>query len=191
MPRKPSRKDSEDQPAQHFSRTADTRANMPRPHHYLFAHRVVPAMFFADPLKFLDTLENNGEGLLNFLWGKIGQDMKEEDRLEPEGLGFELRQLGNGVRVGVIRLPKPKGLSEAYLTAAVYQAAEGAQEERRRYFTLERGMTLRGKLGTVLGEWEGVKNHLNFGDGPDPQVGSFVEAIERKMGKRLGGVSSD
>ena len=175
---------SEDEPIQHFSK-GGTRDElpMPRPHHYLFAHRMVPTMFFTDPVKFMGALRNNGENLLYFLWGRIGQDMKVEDRLLPEGLGCKLIKLDDGLQVGVVSMPKPKGMTEAFMTAVVYQAAEGEREERQRYFTLEKGMTLSGKMGTVLGEWEGVKNHLNYGDGPKPEVEAFVEAIRRKISR--------
>lgn len=183
MPRKKVEGEADSQAPRYFSSGSEreARSRMPRPHHYLFAHRLVPAMFFSNPARFMETLETGGEGLLYFLWDRIRQDMSGAERLSPEGLRSEFIKLEEGVQVGVILLPKPTNQAEAFMTAAVYRAEGKGKVEIQRYFTLEKSILLSGASETVLCEWSGLDQHLNYGAGTKPEVDAFVKAIQEKL----------
>jgi len=67
-------------------------------------------------------------------------------------------------RIGVMTLPTPREMTEAYLAAAVSTASD---PDHMRYFLLEAGPS-----GTIIGEWT-ESTHSNFGAGP-PLTGNLA-----------------
>ncbi len=154
----------------------------PRLHHYWFAHRVLPAVFYANPARFMAVLRERGKSLLQVSWERLGSDMKIADRIPADGLNYEIQELASGVTIAIISLPKPQGITEAYFVAPVYRPAMADQEPLAKFFTLEYGMDFdKGSTRTVLCQWTQEKSHMNMGDGPEPVIATFLETIVRHL----------
>jgi len=148
--------------------------NLSRPHHYFFAHRLLPLLFRQDPTQFVSLLQRDGLPFLAFWWHKASQDMPGEDHLSADGLGYALRELENGWVAVVVTLPRPQGMTEAYFVALLQKP--GTPD--RRVFTLELGFSLTAETShTVLCEWTADSTHLNRGPGPTPEVELFLQTI--------------
>lgn len=161
--------------------------NLPqaRPHHYQFAHRILPGRLRQDPSWFLENLYSKHTlGFLLTRWGEAAMELDDSDFLPPEGeLKCDFFDLAGGYRAAVISLPEPKFVTEAHLVAIVSRA------ERRpllffetapapRYFTLEYSLADdRITHQTLLCEWtHGC--HSVYGTGPTADPSAFVSAIE-------------
>lgn len=146
---------------------------------YQFAHRVFPRWFREDPEAVAAVLRGP-EGLphLIALWKEVGVVCREA--LPSEGLGVESVEL-DGWRGALVRLPEPREMPEAHFLCVVWPEARGPGEAR--LLTLEHSFGLDGQVATVLGEWRADGAHLNFGSGPAPQSGPFLEAVAQLLAK--------
>ena len=52
-----------------------------RPHHYMFAHKFLPAVFYKDPRGFVEKLEKKPEDYMKKAWIGVGASMEPEQRL--------------------------------------------------------------------------------------------------------------
>lgn len=154
----------------------------PRDQHYMFVHQALPAMFFADPAKFVTTLAERGDEVLQTFWHQVGQQIREANRIPPAGLSAETRQLGDEARLILITLPAPKGVTEAYFVALAYRPPT-QQKGLTRFITLEYSLNLEGSPGTMLCEWTADKRHRNLGPGPEPTLEAFFEEVGRLIGQ--------
>jgi hypothetical protein len=160
----------------------------PRCHHYTLAHHALRHAALDQPLEFLATLSSRDA--TRFL-SHILRQVSEHCRGREAGPGFGVDDITvHTVRAGkfpcaVIELPRPRATAEAHMVAAVLlhdadsPPGEGVGQSLR-YFTLEKGMTLDGVSRTVLCEWTD-EMHLNYGDGPPPEVPAFVAAVSSKL----------
>lgn len=149
----------------------------PRDHHYLFAHRVLPGLVFAEPSRFAQIMIGQGEAFLMQVWGMIPEQFGLAERVEPAGLGYSLALAEDATGMITVRLPPPRAVTEAHMVAVVFGPKD---QDPARYFTLELGYSLDDRPRTVLGEWaQGGELHANFGDGPSPEEGAFRAAIAR------------
>jgi hypothetical protein len=158
--------------------------NQARAHHYLFAHRVLPSVFFENPARFIEVLAKDGIGFLRFFWERVGSDLKDETALPASGLNYQTRRTDDGVTVVIITLPQPEAAPEAYFAAAVYRPPMEGGASLCRYFTLEYGIDLTGSQSrTVLCEWtsQPSPSHLNYGDGPEATEMAFFKAVCEKL----------
>lgn len=152
----------------------------PRPQHYLYAHRVLPTLFYQNPQHFLSILITDGIAFLRFFWDRTLQDQGDEPRTPPQGMNYETRGLDDGTVIAIIELPPPERMAEAYFVAAVFHEAD--PHPLMRYFTLELGLSLfENTPRTVLCEWTADGKHLNFGDGPAPESKPFFDAILARL----------
>jgi hypothetical protein len=150
-----------------------------RPHHYFFAHRLLPALFHEDPAQFVSLLQRDGLPFLAFWWQKARQDFPPDEHVSADGLGYTLRELEGGWLAVVVTLPPPQGMTEAYLVALLQQRLPAAAKPNTRVFTLELGFSLTSETAhTVLCEWTPESTHLNRGTGPTPEVEAFLTAIQ-------------
>lgn len=154
----------------------------PRDHHYLYAHRLLPQLAFSAPEKFLAFVERNGSAFLEYFWNECGKQIAEDERIQPEGLSCKIYSLDDGIVAACITLPQPVEMPEAYFAAFVHRP-EGddllnSKQVFTRYFTLEYGQRMDGSARTVLCEWNAEGSHLNYGDGPPPQMDLFLNSIE-------------
>lgn len=153
--------------------------NRVRRHHYIFAHKVLPKMFFDDPEKFLDIIAHHGNRFLGWLWTDVGEKIKEGNSIPIERLDHRIIRRENDLTVIVIALPMPVAAPEAYFVAAAHRPGSASHPEAMaRFMTLERS-SLPGedRVGTFLCEWTRDEAHLNYGRGCKPNVESFVGAI--------------
>jgi hypothetical protein len=148
----------------------------------MFAHRVLPSLFFQDPERFLEILKKEGITFLRFFWDKLGSSLDAEDVQPLHGVNYETRVLEDGTSIAMIEFPKPEHVTEAYFAALVYRPLSAGGESIQRYFTLEYGITL-SEPGerSVLCEWTVDNHHLNFGDGPEPTSRAFFTAVCEKL----------
>lgn len=151
-----------------------------RPHHYIFAHRALPAYFLEDPDRFFTVLERDGEQFLYHYWEHIGRGLDVADRLSPDGLWFDMQFFEDDFKIAIIAMPEPEFVPEAFMMAIIYQPAlEDGFGMIARYFTLEYGYGYGpDEMRTVFCEWVGGA-HSNYGDGPDPTPEDFLEHIWR------------
>lgn len=77
----------------------------------------------------------------------------------------------------VVTMPAPESPPEAHFVAIVHKDDEpkkhGIASRSTRYFTLESSNTPL----PVLCEWREDGSHLNYGEGPAPEMAAFVEAV--------------
>jgi hypothetical protein len=149
--------------------TTDSQTNAPQ-QHYAFAHRMLPSIFLNEPAKFIGTLEQAGNDFLYYLWESLGNRLEASDLVAPEGLDCQLNQLDNDTTIALITLPPPQQITEAYFVATVYRPP------MKRFITLEYGSHGDGRQRTVLCEWT-ADIHSNMGDGPEPTLEAFFEAV--------------
>jgi hypothetical protein len=160
----------------------------PRRHHYLFAHRFVRAACAADPLRFFAIMASNEQAqFINHIWRLVCKqlDGREADDFKMSDIRVSPTRLRNYPAV-IITMPEPRALAEAYFVVIVLFFEIDAdnsklEEPPFRYFTLECGMNLDGTDRTVLCEWN-KEGHVNFGDGPKPEIGELLDAIKQVIG---------
>lgn len=146
--------------------------------HYVFAHRILPALFLEDPQGFARAIERDGT-LLRRLWARSGPWWKRF--LGAGRIGHRKRGLPDGATVLVVTLPPPRMMTEAHFVGLLIAPAQ----DEAAFFTLERHDGSDGRVSTVLGGWS-AKGHANYGDGPAPTVDAFVDAIGRLRQPRSG-----
>lgn len=157
----------------------------PRWHHYAMAHLALRSVGLDDPLLYLAVLASpDRDDFLKSLFESVCE--RCDERAKPDFIASDIHV--HAVRAGVypcavVEMPTPRTTTEAFFTALVMlidPATSSLPEERKnvpaRYFTLEKGFSLDGTPRTVLGEWT-TESHLNYGDGPEPTLESFVERI--------------
>lgn len=101
----------------------------------------------------------------------LGLAAEEAERLAGE-FAVMHRRIG-GYDAAVVRLPPPRGPTECHF-AALLHAQNGLPA---RFFTLEDA----GGGVTLLGGWTADEQHLNFGEGPPPEIDRFVAAVTRRL----------
>ncbi len=148
----------------------------PRQNHYEFAHRALPTIVLRREVDLLKLgAEGRLEDALRSTWLAISDRLPEEDRVPPDGFAAEVT--GTADSEGgtlLIRFPEPLYPAEAHLAAVMPCEPVG----RRRYFVLERSVTLQGETATVLGEWA-AGSHINYGTGPAPDMQAFLAAVRQ------------
>jgi hypothetical protein len=148
----------------------------------MFAHRVLPSLFYQDPERFLAILKQDGIAFLRYFWDKLGSSLDAADVHPMHGVNYETRILEDGTAIALIELPKPLHVTEAYFVAPVYRPLSAGGESIQRYFTLEYGIKLvEPGERSVLCEWTLDNHHVNFGDGPEPTSRAFFTAVCDKL----------
>src|ERR1700739_2546288 len=102
--------------------------------------------------------------------------MAEIDALT-DSIAIHRRRHVNGTRVVnivVLELPTPLFATECYFVAFAF-----SDDGMGHYFTLERHNT--NSPQTKFCAWDREGRHLNYGDGPPPDVDSFVRAVGQKL----------
>ena len=177
-------------PARSLSRDrVEDDLDEPRCAHYTLAHVALREFALRRPLDFIEILATpEARRLLSYLLERVS------DSCEGSGSGpdFDVDDLKvHTARVGdypcaIVEMPRPRAMAEAYFVAAVLnikldEESPGPADPTLRYFTLEKGLSLDGSHRTVLCEWTADGTHSNYGDGPPPQLESFVPALEKMV----------
>lgn len=129
--------------------------------------------------------------VLRDLWQDVAQAVDDPQRRPADGLEASVIREVEGYLVRVIGFPHPAEIAENHFAAVAYRPARrGLLFWKRepaclRYLALEFGRTFpQGAEKTVLGEWT-ADAHVNYGDGPDPTVDDFIEAIRPILANRV------
>ena len=149
---------------------------------FLFAHKALPVLTFADPAKTMAILIGpDAQQFLLDAWDSVGKHCQENMRRSPDGLGLSVSPAGTTGLVVVIRMPEPTEQGEAYF-AAIISRFDNPQEPDVEHLKWTRLFTL--ELGThpvtdttcpMLCEWTPGGEHLNLGEGSNVDEREFVE----------------
>ena len=153
-----------------------------RPHHYAFAHGLVPAFSLLSGPEGTGTLlamcvDPSGD-FARKSWRMAGEDLPRDQRLSPEGLKATMVEVDDSLGLAMVRLPPARFMAEAIYVVGVYQKGRGRKMDFR-LLTLE----LSYGPSTMLCEWaptrEGGLNHVNHGPGSPDSETALVKAIRQ------------
>lgn len=149
----------------------------PRCAHYQMAHVALRSVALRNPQEFLALLMTHKRR--DFLASLLEQVAEHCADQPPDFTAEDLvlhptRVLGSPCLV--IEMPQPQVPPEAHLVAAWLAINDGPESAPLRFFTLEAADATFG-WRTVLGEWDAKGEHMNLGQGPEPSVEAFVQAI--------------
>jgi hypothetical protein len=141
---------------------------------------------FQEPLHFLSILASpECNEFLTGIWHTVCEQSEPQTPrpdFGPEDFHIHCLRV-NSYPCAVIEMPAPVAMPEAYFAAFVVMMGPESDDEEEtpeaRYFTLERSFSMDGGSRTVLGSWTKDGTHLNFGDGPEPELDAFVDALKR------------
>lgn len=161
-------------PAEPAGRASD------RQHHYVFAHRVMPRLFYRDAEKLSNALAERKAELLRAMWVDLGEQFFATAQVAPDGIDVVVPAAPGGIKMVVLVFPKPEASAEAWFAALVTMP-----DGTLRYLTLEKAIDLFGEGGpaTVLGGWDPEGAHLNFGEGSEPTVEEFAKLVRAFLAK--------
>lgn len=158
-------------------------------HHYDFGHVVLREMCSHNPMAFIQVLASHDkEGLLENLWRITCERC---DKTGPAWFSYkdvviESLMLENYPTI-LVTMPPPRVMTEAFYIAIVLltpmdQIAAGNIPEQPAigYYTLELGISPTGSRYTVLCAWDDGK-HVSYGDGPEAEPSSFLQAVSEKL----------
>lgn len=145
-----------------------------RQHHYVFAHRVMPRLFYRDAAKLSNALAERRAELLRAMWIDLGEQFFSTAQVAPDGIDVVVPAATGGTKIVVLVFPKPEASAEAWFAALVTKPDGSLQ-----YLTLEKAIDLfgDGAPATVLGGWDPEGAHLNFGEGSKPTVEEFEKRV--------------
>lgn len=149
---------------------------------FLFAHKALPVLTFADPGKTMAILTGpDADKFLLDAWDSIGKHCEESMLRPSEGLSLSISPAGTTGLVVVIRMPEPADIGEAFF-AAIISRFENPQEpdiehlKWTRLFTLELGVHPVTEMPCpMLCEWTPDGEHINLGEGSSLDERDFVE----------------
>ena len=152
---------------------------------YVFAHYALRAFALQQPLQFLSTASGpNAETMIAELIDEVKTQCGKPTTFGADELTVHVHRIKKFPGI-VVEFPDPRELAEAHMVGLIVEInldlqavpADPAQVAGR-YFTLEKSITLSNEPRTVLGEWT-LSDHSNLGEGPNPTVSDFVEAITK------------
>ena len=112
--------------------------------HYLFAYKLLPTLFDANPEKIISDIKNSKGAVLHALWHRVGQDLLASELVKPDGLSCKTASPGNDVSMAVVVMPPPQVIPEAYFVALVFRPEKkslfSSQKAVKRMFALERSL---------------------------------------------------
>jgi len=152
--------------------------DQPREHHYVFAHRVLPAEAQAHPRVIVEAAaRGTATQSLARIWDHVGAQLPPDRRLPSTGLSGSFHELSDA-RVALIRFPPAEHAAEAHLAAVVLPRSN--PDGPARYIVLEHSWSPEDLPQTMICEWEGG-SHLNGGPGPAPDEAAFLAAVAARI----------
>ena len=156
----------------------------PRTHHYGYAHQALPPLMLRQRPSPEDLRTLVGGGFFQAFWDQVGELVPDGERMSPVGLRAEYHQLDER-GVALVQMPPVEAPVEAIFVAIVSRPVRWLWFLTRheiRYLTLEQSVRI-GEDGvfveggrTVLAEWT-ARGHDNYGDGPEPTIEAFLDAV--------------
>ena len=153
----------------------------PREHHYLFAHRVLPSIFFDNPFGFLNVSIMRSTDFLVEVWNEFAEHTFEDQSLHVSPDGLHIVPIEEAPFMGAIFvMPKATATAECHFTCAIGKLGQDSMGEPKieepQYFTLELGFSVfERKERTVFCYWSPEGDHGNMGDGCEVDVEQFKE----------------
>ena len=162
-----------------------------RMQHYVFAHQLLPAQLFAEPLAVLAPMVSptgfspeGREHLLRF-WEAAGDGYGDKDLVAPDSLTYSMVVLGHPNSTAfLVTLPTPAKRTEAHFALMVFDAPGLCFNAVRhlRYFVLENYGQKNGIPKTQLGEWtptaDGGLKYVDHGTGTPPDKASLMARVQ-------------
>jgi len=152
--------------------------------HYVFAHYAMRHVALSDPLQILGILASpNSSEFIEAVLEDVQTQCGQKASFRASDIKVHQVRVGN-FPCAVFELPPPQEMAEAFMTALVVPIELNAGPPSdlegvvARYFTLEKSISLSGGPRTVLAEWNETE-HINFGDGPEPNVDAFVTSLNK------------
>ena len=157
----------------------------PRAQHYIFAHKVVPSLFFQDSGGFVGTLAQEGNALLGRLWVEAARLARTVGPATPADAidfpyipAYEVRNLAGDATLVVLVPPTPIAAREAYFIGLLLPSPFDTSEVTGRVYTLELSEDHHRKIGTMLCGWTAEGSHVNYASCPPPVLEAFVAAVD-------------
>jgi hypothetical protein len=152
--------------------------------HYIFAHKLVPSLFFRDLDGFVGSLAQEGNALLRGLWveaarlARTGAPDTAGDAIDlPDVPASELRDLQGGARLVVLMLPEPVAALEAFFVGLVVPSPLDRSGPIASVYTLELSEDHHCKRTTMLCGWTAEGGHVNYSFCPPSSLEAFVAAV--------------
>jgi hypothetical protein len=144
-----------------------------RDHHYRFAHRLLPRIFFAHTDILFQRLQNDPDAEIRRLWTMAAEPLPDEKHLVADGLVVEYSRSVDGTSMVVVTMPPALAQPEAIFVAMVIRGQE------RRYITYERSEHLleQDKSVAVLCEWFSDGSRANYGERENYDRATFDKAL--------------
>ena len=91
-----------------------------RTHHYLFAHKLLPMLFFKEPEMFMSGLKNDCNSILSNWWEKIGFTLEGHEKIALNGFRFRITAKKYKYYTAYfVKMPEAKYAPEAIIVAFV------------------------------------------------------------------------
>jgi hypothetical protein len=154
-----------------------------RPHHYVFAHVMAPAICFGSKegsgMLMAMCTDDSGK-FLRKTWRMASEGLPRSQHLKPEGLEAKMVEVDGDHALAMVRLPTAHYQAEAIYLVGSYQFS--SRGSMFRLLTLELSYDFSKKTPcTMLCEWsptrDGGCNHGNFGPGPPDSETALTKAI--------------
>lgn len=152
-------------------------------HHYILGHIALREICADDPVSFFCLMNApERDEFLDGVWRQIRDncDVDGKAPFDITDVDFKYCTVQDYPTV-LITMPEPEGMTEAYFVAMILKididADEFPENPEFQYFTLEKGSEMDGTDRTVMCEWTADGKHMNYGDGPPPDIDFFVEEV--------------
>jgi hypothetical protein len=156
-------------------------------HHYVLAHYAFRILALSSSYAFFTKMAQDGKAFLEDIWAKVSEQC--DDTGAPDFGMNDVKVVPT--RIGkfpimLILFPPPVRPAEVFMCVVVLKvsldAPELPEEPEVDYYTLELGLDLETmRPRTVLCGWNKAGDHLNFGDGPDPDPDKFIEVVAKRL----------
>lgn len=166
---------------------------VPRMHHLIFAHKMLPSLFFDDPAAMISASNAGGhnDGRFAELWQVCANDFVDDksEHISPDGLTVHPVEFPPVVGA-VWVLPKPKTPPECYMVFMVAVLGKSlfgkTKLKRPHYFTAEKYLNPENKPDApkaLIARWDKRENHKELGVGMhDVKIQHFVGVCLDHMG---------
>lgn len=109
-----------------------------RTHHYLFAHKLLPMLFFKEPEMFMSGLKNDCNSILSNWWEKIGFTLEGDEKIALNGFRFRITAKKYKYYTAYfVKMPEAKYAPEAIIVAFVIIKILDKNEIKQQYYTID------------------------------------------------------
>lgn len=172
---------------EHSIKKYNVKTMEPRTHHTIFTYKILPGLFFEDPVGLLFLLtdtENQGQGIVG-LWMQVGKDLLAQGHglVSPAGLGAAKAAIW-GEHAVVVQLPGVQAPGEADFVAML------SQQGRPVFLSFERleDPDAEDGLGeeSVLCGWTAAGEHVSYELYGPPELEHFLSLVEKLLQEARG-----